>query len=230
MPVQKNSIKVIGVGLNRTGTKTLGYYLKKWGFRHKSYDLDAFHLLRSGRIDALLEMMNEYDSFEDWPWPLMFREIDARFPNARFVLTVRRTPEVWYRSLCNMAVRMGPLHEFEQYIYGYAMPQGHRQEHLRYYREHTQAVEEHFRDQPMKLLKICWENGFYTQELADFLGLEVAKIPPQQVNRSSRAVYSGDNLYLAHANRVFYQTWWHTKQHARRMLRAIRQRLLSNTS
>ena len=228
--MQKHSIKVIGVGLNRTGTKTLGYYLKTWGFRHKSYDLDAFHLLRAGRIDELLGIMSEYDSFEDWPWPLMFREIDAYFPNARFILTMRRSPDVWYRSLCNMAVRMGPLHEFEKHIYGYAMPQGHREEHLQYYREHNQAVEEHFQDRPMKLLKICWENGFSTEELANFLGIKVEKIPPQRVNRSSRAVYNGDNLYLAHTNRVFYQTWWYAKRRARRMLNVIRQRLSSNTS
>lgn len=218
-------MKVIGVGLNKTGTKTLGYYLKHWGFRHKTYDLDAFNLYRAGQIDELLEMMTEYDSFEDWPWPLMFRQIDERFPDARFVLTVRRSDEVWYRSLCNMAVRMGPFHRYEKHIYGYAMPQGRRHEHLQYYRQHNQAVEDLFRDRPSKLIKVCWETGDNAQTLADFLGITAEQIPPKQVNRSSTSVYTGDNLYLAHANRVLYQTWWHTDRQARRVFRGIRRRL-----
>ena len=150
-------MKIIGIGLNKTGTKTLRYHLKQWGFRHMSFDLDAFNLFRAGRLEALFEIMQQYDSFEDWPWPLMFREIDSKFPEARFVLTIRRSPEIWYRSLCKMAVRMGPFHKYEQHIYGYAMPQGHRSEHLQYYERHNQAVLEYFRERPSKLLKICWE-------------------------------------------------------------------------
>ena len=213
-------MKVIGVGLNKTGTKTLGHYLKQWGFRHKTYDLDAFNLYRAGRIQKLLEMMQQYDSFEDWPWPLMFREIDSNFPDARFVLTVRRSPEVWYRSLCKMAVRMGPLRKFEQHIYGYAMPQGHRDEHLQYYQAHNQAVAEHFRRRPASLLKVCWETGDHPQKLADFLGLNVAETAPQHLNRS-QTVYSGDNLYLAHANRILFQAWWHASRRARGIIKGV---------
>lgn len=211
-------MKVVGIGLNKTGTKTLGYYLKQWGFRHKTYDLEAFHSYRAGRFDELLASMQAYDSFEDWPWPLMFREIDEHFPDARFVLTVRRSPEVWYRSLCNMAVRIGPLKDFEQSIYGYAMPQGHRDEHIRFYEAHNRAVEEHFRDRPEKLFKLCWENGDDGAQLAQFLGLKEQIPPTRHVNRSTRAVYSGDNLYLAQANRVIYQAWRHTNHRVRRFL------------
>ncbi len=32
-------MKVFGIGLNKTGTTTLGLCLQHWGFRHKSYDL-----------------------------------------------------------------------------------------------------------------------------------------------------------------------------------------------
>ena len=85
-------MKIVGIGLNKTGTKTLKYCLEQWGFRHQSYDLRAFELYREGRLDELFDWMQEYDSFEDWPWPLFYREIDTRFPNAKFVLTVRDTP------------------------------------------------------------------------------------------------------------------------------------------
>ncbi len=218
-------MKIVGVGLNKTGTKTLGYYLKQWGFQHKSFDLDAFNLYRDGRFEELFDMMQPYDSFEDWPWPLMFREIDSNFPDARFILTVRRSPEVWYRSLCNMAVRMGPLHKFEQHIYGYAMPQGHRDEHLQYYQEHNQAVVGHFQERPSTLLKICWEKGDLPQKLADFLGLKVAETQPQHINRSP-AVYSGDNIYLAHANRILFQAWWRANRRACGIVKGVCRPLL----
>jgi hypothetical protein len=182
-------------------------------------------LYRAGRIKELLEMMQQYDSFEDWPWPLMFREIDSNFPDARFVLTVRRSPEVWYRSLCKMAVRMGPLHKFEEHIYGYAMPQGHRDEHLQYYQAHNQAVAEHFRGRPSSLLKVCWETGDHPQKLSDFLGLNVAETAPQHINRSL-AVYSGDNLYLAHANRIIFQAWWRANCLARKIMEGVCRPLL----
>ena len=217
-------MKIIGIGLNKTGTKTLGYYLKQRGFQHKTFDLNAFNLYRAGRLEKLIEMMQQYDSFEDWPWALMFREIDAHFPEARFVLTVR-SPEVWYRSLCKIAVRMGLLHKFEDRIDGYAMPQGHRNEHLQYYQAHNQAVEEHFRERPSKLLTVCWETGDQPQKLAEFLDLNVAETAPQHINRS-QAVYSGDNLYLAHANRILFQTWWRLNRRARGIIKGIFRSLL----
>ena len=202
-------MKVIGIGLNKTGTKTLGRHLKNFGLKHKTYDLEAFEAYRRGEIDALLDMMEDYDSFEDWPWPLMYREIDARFPDAKFVLTVRRSPDVWYRSLCHMAVRIGPLDEFEQYIYGYAMPQGHRAEHVRFYERHNAAVEAHFADRPGKLLRLCWGAGDDAQDLADFLGIEDApELPALHVNRSENWVYTGPNRVLAELNRWAYQSGW----------------------
>ena len=213
-------MKIIGIGLNKTGTKTLRCYLRQWGFQHRTFDLDAFNLYRAGRIEELIELMKQYDSFEDWPWSLMFREIDAHFPEARFVLTLRRSPEIWYRSLCKMAVRMGPLDKFEEHIYGYAMPQGHKSEHLQYYQAHNQAVEEHFRERPSKLLAICWETGDQPQKLADFLDLNVAETAPQHINKS-QTVYSGDNLYIAHANRILFQSWWRLNRRARGIIRRI---------
>lgn len=152
-------MKIIGIGLNKTGTKTLRYYLRSWGFHHKSFDKDAFDLYRHGNVKVVLDSMEEFDSFEDWPWPLMYREIDARFHDARFILTTRATPQAWYQSLCKMAVRMGPLDQFEKHIYGYGMPQANRRHHVEFYLNHIAQAEEYFKKNPSKLLRICWEQG-----------------------------------------------------------------------
>lgn len=213
-------MKVLGVGLNKTGTKTLRHCLQHWGYRHQTYDLQAFELYRTGQIDKLLQWMEDYDSFEDWPWPLMYREIDARFPDAKFVLTVRESPEVWYRSLCKMAIRMGPLNDFERHIYGYSMPHGHKQEHIEIYEKHNREVQAYFADRPAKLLTVCWEEGADGSALAAFLDLEALPAPAPRIN-ASLPVYGGDKLWLAHLNRLTFQTKWKLIRGVRRVQRKI---------
>jgi hypothetical protein len=209
-------MKVVGVGLNKTGTKTLARYLQGWGMRHRSYDLQAFQRYRRGEFAALLDDMANWDSFEDWPWPLLWRDIDERYPDALFVLTVRESAEVWYRSLCQMAIRRGPLVRFEQHIYGHAMPQGHRAEHLAYYHAHNAAVAAHFRDRPGKLLTLCWSDPEAPARLAAFLGRELPDAPAVHENRGS-PVYGGDNIWLAHAWRIAFARYWQAKQAWRRL-------------
>jgi hypothetical protein len=227
----RRDVKVIGIGLNKTGTKTLGRYLERWGFRHRTYDSSntresaSYTLYARGDVEGLLAIVAAHDSVEDWPWPLLYREIDERFPEARFVLTVRRSPEVWYRSLCNMAVRLGPLPLYEKHVYGHAMPHGDRDEDLRCYEEHNEAVAEHFRDRPGKLLTVCWETGDDAATLADFLGLEDVDTAPLHLNPSPTRVYTGDRLWRAHVSRIAYRWIRGPRTPWRRALRAAHDRL-----
>lgn len=214
--------KFFGVGLNKTATKTLGRLLKANGYRHQSYDPDAFQLYRDGNFEALFDWMQRFDSFEDWPWPLLYKEIDQKFPDAKFVLTVRSSPEAWYRSLCKMAVRMGPLNIYEKHIYGYGMPQGRKQHHLDYYLRHNEEVEQHFANRPGKLIRVCFGNREDEQALAEFLGIEVFEGALPKLNESL-PVYSGENLAIAHLARLQFQTNWKF----RRIAGSIKRRLLS---
>ncbi len=217
-------MKVVGIGLNKTGTKSLRVFCLAWGLRHRTYDLEAFRRYRRGEIEGLLDEMEAFDSFEDWPWPLFFREIDERFPDAKFILTVRKSPDTWYRSLCKMAVRMGPMRDFEKHIYGYSMPHGHKDEHVRIYNEHNAAVEAHFADRPEKLLRICWEDGDNGADVAAFLGLPVPEDASRHENESS-PVYGGDNLLHAHAHRIVFQSRWYTRKLCRKVYRGVKLRI-----
>lgn len=149
--------------------------------------------------------MERFDSCEDWPWPVLYRELDERFPDAYFVLTVRGSADRWYRSLCNMAVRLGPLPLYERSVYGYAMPQGHRAEYIGIYEAHNAAVRRHFVSRPGKLLRLCWDEGDDGNTLARFLGLGGGNLETTWVNRSPSRVYDGDNRVLAELNRMAYQ-------------------------
>lgn len=210
--------RVVGIGLNKTGTKTLRACLREWGYRHRTYDREAFASLESGDVEGVLDSMDDFDSFEDWPWPLLYREIDARYPDARFVLTTRADADTWYRSLCKMTVRIGPL-DVEEPVYGHAMPQGHRSEHIEFYERHNREVRAHFADRPGKLIEICWERDGSADRLADFLGEPRLDLLPH-VNHSDR-VYSGDVRWIAQLNRVAYQRMRAVRHQRRRAQRFL---------
>lgn len=177
-------MKIVGIGLNKTGTTSFGVCLHYWGKRHSSCSREAFRLWREGDLSGLLDWVERYDSFEDWPWPFVYREIDVAFPGSKFILTRRRNPEVWFRSLCRHAELTGPT-EFRRVIYGHAMPRGHREDHVRFYLPHNAGVRDYFKDRPNDLLEVCWEEGYGWEELAAFLGLEPPPIAFPHVNRSA---------------------------------------------
>jgi hypothetical protein len=176
--------KVIGLGFHKTGTKTLGACLETLGFRNHSLDREAFALWRLGEIDAVLDMMQQADSFEDWPWPFLYREARERFPDARFVLTTRRDEVTWLESLTLHVARHGRTSfNYRKYIYGVDDPVAHPQRFLEVYRAHNAAVREFFADQPDRLLEICWEDGHGWERLCGFLGLPVPDAPLPHMNR-----------------------------------------------
>jgi len=178
-------VKVVGVGLNKTGTTTLGMCLRQWGFNHISFSENAFELWRSHEYDKLLAWVEKYDSFEDWPWPLVFREIDRKFPDTKFILTRRKNAGTWYRSLCKHAERTGPT-RFRKYIYGHEMPHRHERDHIDFYERHLAAVRSFFHRRPGKLLEVCWEEGDGWNELSGFLGLEKPADPFPHANKAPR--------------------------------------------
>ena len=220
--------KIFGIGLNKTGTKTLGRYLRDLGYSHRTYDSNdtvsspSFDLFARGDLEGLLSLLDGYDSCEDWPWPVLYKELDERYPNARFVLTVRESADAWYRSLCNMAVRIGPLALYEKHIYGWAMPQGDRTEMMAFYERHNREVTSHFADRPGKLVTLCWERGDTGNDLARFLGHSDVSLQNVRVNPSPGGVYSGDNLMLAHLHRLAYQHVLRPDSLPRRLVGGVR--------
>ena len=176
-------MKIFGIGLNKTGTKTLGACLRRFGFKHKTYDLELLRAFSIGRIEDILDETENYDSFEDWPWPLLYRELDLRFPDAKFILTLRRDANIWFDSLCRHSDRTGPT-EARKIVYGHEMPHDFPEKHQEIYERHNREVEEHFRDRPDRLLKVSWENGDGWGKLADFLDREAPDIPFPHENKA----------------------------------------------
>lgn len=101
------TLKIVGAGFGRTGTKSLKAALERLGFA-KCYHMTELrenpaHLpywqeaLKSGSTDwdALFE---GYGSCVDWPAAFHWRALTAHYPDAKVLLSVR-SPESWVKSI-----------------------------------------------------------------------------------------------------------------------------------
>ena len=90
--------KVFGVGFHRTGTSSLGAALRELGYVVTGPKWLDEPDLRGRVVDLALAATDEFDAFEDNPWPVLYRELDRHCPGSKFVLTVRDTDE-WLASV-----------------------------------------------------------------------------------------------------------------------------------
>jgi hypothetical protein len=179
--------KVFGIGLNKTGTTSLGKALEILGYQnHTSVDLKSLRNFRNGKLEKVIRKTRSYNNFEDWPWPLMYKELFAVYPKAKFVLTVRKTDEVWFNSLEKYAAWTGPT-EHRKLAYGYEMPNENPEYHINFYKTHNQEVRDFFEEKsPDSFLEICFEKGDGWEKLCDFLGKEVPEEPFPFLNKSPK--------------------------------------------
>jgi hypothetical protein len=184
-------MKIFGIGLNKTGTKTLGFCLKHFGYRHISCDFQSLKLYSEGKLEPIFKKIEHYDSFEDWPWPLMYKILDEKYPDSKFILTTRENPETWFHSLCKHADRTGPT-QHRKIVYGHEMPHDFKEEHINFYNAHNEAVLKYFEKKPGKLLGVCWESGDGWQKVCAFLGKEVPDIPFPHLNKSGEMTQKSD--------------------------------------
>jgi hypothetical protein len=191
----ERTVKIFGIGLNKTGTTTLSGCLQTLGYSHMSLRIDLLKALKAGHAEQVLKEIDHYDSFEDWPYPLMYRELDEKYgSDAKFILTVRKSPEIWLRSLERHSMHTPPRAHCRKLIYGYNYPQYSRRQHLEYYNRHNREVEDYFARKPGRLLVICWENGDGWTQLCEFLGEPLRKGPVAEFNVSSARARSGYEL------------------------------------
>lgn len=168
--------KVIGIGFGKTGTSSLAACLGQLGYRHKTWDKHFYDAYADGDTSVLDKALAEYDSFEDWPWPGLYRYVDARYPDAKFILTLRKDADTFVRSLETHAMRRAEKTRIWR-IYGMKPGQFDAVIARQRYLDHIEEVSAYFRTQPQRLLSVCWETGDGWEKLAGFLGVAVPELP-----------------------------------------------------
>jgi hypothetical protein len=181
-------MKVFGIGLNKTGTTTLGVCFRILGFDHMGCRPDLLVDLRKGRISRVFNEIDKHEAFEDWPYPLMYRALWARYgPDAKFVLTMRRSGETWLQSLKLHSLATAPDRHCRLLAYGHAYPFGAEREHLEFYERHLCEVRWFFRahNAEDRFCEICWETGDGWEKLCAFLNLPPPETAFPHENKSS---------------------------------------------
>ena len=171
-----SATKVVGIGLPKTGTTSLGYCFRRFGFKHQTYDMDLAVKVKRNQIEDVLRVAEKHEAFEDWPWFLLYKEFDRRFPNSKFVLTLRKDTATYVRSLQGHHEREGIRNTDWVKPHWWDEVQGQEPAHWDYeksavrYENHNRAVLEYFAGRVDKdLLVVCWENGDGWETLSRFL-------------------------------------------------------------
>jgi hypothetical protein len=132
--------------------------------------------------------MDSYDSFDDEPWAHAYQLADKYYPDAKFILTVRSSPEVWVQSLIRHCDRI-PFNEHRRFFLKFMMPRGHEQELIKHYQRHIAEALAYFTSRPDKLLVICWEEGDSWDKLCSFLELPIPDHPIIKANAHPGRTY-----------------------------------------
>jgi len=155
------SRKVFCLGFQKTGTSSLGLALEKLGYKVAGYyqfrDLAHRDDVTWDEITGrALEAAKRYDAAQDTPWPLLFRELDAAFPGARFIL-ITRDRDAWINSAVkDFAHYPNAIHDL---IYGSPCPVGHEETWLARYDRHNAEVKAYFADRPDDFISLDMNQG-----------------------------------------------------------------------
>lgn len=173
--------KVFGIGFHKTGTKSLAVALQRLGYRVTGSNAVHDPDIAARALDIALDLAERFDAFQDNPWPLLYREMDARYPGSRFILTTRPT-EKWIRSLVHyFGDRSTPMREWI-YGTGHGCPIGNEDVYIERYERHNREVRDYFRQRRGDLLELAITEGEGWEKLCPFLGFAVPPEPFPHAN------------------------------------------------
>jgi Sulfotransferase domain len=179
--------KVFCIGLNRTGTKSFAQAVRILGYRSAPWSPRAFEMYRRNDCLGLEAIVEQFDAFDDWPWPLLVPDLVDKYPSAKFVLTRRRSPRIWLESIVRHAARNPRGAAIRTVVYGYPNPIGFEQEYLDFYVSFYAKVDRVINDSCCsdRVLRVCWEDGSGWQELCSFLDRPRPVVDFPHLNRMS---------------------------------------------
>ena len=192
-------LKIVGSGLGRTGTKSMQTALNMLGFGPCHHMVEVFMHPESMALwvraskgeDVWDEIFKDYSSAVDYPTAAYWREIAAKYPDAK-VLHTTRDPDQWYDSASSTI--MSPSSPATQMQPGslqaefFASVVGGLREHVEdrawmtdYFRRHDAEVKAAF--PPERLL--VYQVGSGWEPLCKFLGVPVPDAPyPSENSRA----------------------------------------------
>ena len=207
----KNKEKIFCIGLNKTRTTTIEKVLMGFGYAMGNQEKAEMQTTNwfNRDFDKIIKLCKNADAFQDIPFSLPYTYVilDQYFNKAKFILTVRDSPEQWYNSITKFHSKIwsdginppnieelknakyryeGFAFEVNRAIFNTPKEDPYKEKNLlQYYNNYNYAVKEYFRSKPEKLLiiNVGVKNDYV--RLCEFLGKEVLSDNFPWENRTS---------------------------------------------
>ena len=178
--------KIFGIGWAKTGTKTLGKCFEILGFSHVSRRLDLVKTIEKGNLSKIFKIAQKSETFEDWPWIILYQELDKKFPGSKFILTTRDQIQ-WLKSYRNLLKNEGKptkrKNQIRTFLYDLPFPDVTDEDLLNRYQRHNSEVQDYFSTKPNSLLIVDWGKGDGWNELCEFLQLPIPDVEFPHLNK-----------------------------------------------
>lgn len=174
--------KVFGIGFHKTGTTSLREALTTLGYSVAGPNgLEDPDIARNAH-DLAFKLAERFDAFQDNPWPLLYRELDERYPGSKFILTLRPS-DAWIESQVRyFGEEASPMREW---IYGAGCPKGNEAVYVARYEQHNREALDYFSRRPEDVLVLTLSEGDGWDKLCAFLGKDIPNAPFPHSNRAA---------------------------------------------
>jgi hypothetical protein len=175
--------KVFGIGFHKTATTSLAKALSYLGYRVTGPNWVDNPNIGEEVHEMAFDLVSRFDAFQDNPWPILYKELDGKFPGSKFILTLRPSEE-WIRSVVNhFNEKETPMREW---IYGIARPKGNEDIYIARYERHNREVLEYFKNRSEQLLVLNITKSDGWEKLCPFLGKPIPAIGFPCANTASQ--------------------------------------------
>jgi hypothetical protein len=174
--------KIFCIGFHKTGTTSLNVALKMLGYRVTGPNGVNDPDIEKNVHRMADELVKRYDAFQDNPWPIIYKELDRKYPGSKFILTLRNA-DAWMKS----QVRHFGRHEtaMRKWIYGVGCPEGNEAIYVEVFERHNREVLDYFKDRPQDLLIMDLAKGHGWEKLCPFLGKNIPDTEFPHVNKAT---------------------------------------------
>lgn len=174
--------KIFGIGFHKTGTTSLALALEMLGYRVTGPNGAKDPNIASNVHTMIDSLVPQFDAFQDNPWPVVYRYLDQKYVNSKFVLTTRDTGS-WIRSqVKHFGKKHSPMREW---IYGVGHPEGNETIYINRFERHNADVIEYFSNRTDDLLILDITTGVRWEPLCEFLNVD---IPDGEFPHANRGV------------------------------------------
>lgn len=174
--------KVFCIGFHKTGTTSLTVALRALGYRVTGPNGIDDPDIASNVLPMAYALVEQYDAFQDNPWPIIYRDLDRQYPGSRFILTLRNT-DSWMTSQLKHFGRRET--QMRKWIYGVGCPEGNEAVYRKTFEAHNREVLDYFSERPDDLLVLDLAKGDGWEKLCPFLGKPVPAMPFPHANKGS---------------------------------------------